>query len=315
MKSKIIKKLIMSGLCMTLCFGLIQTNVMAVETKSGQESIDAKLVRIHDGKNTRQDVIISEADKEAALSNKLSSEKIIAKYGSKGNTNPSKLLTTVSTTTTPASIRLDATSSATGRNSLDDSFYFLDDSSLYGGDQSLLSASLGNATGCGPIAGCNILAYHAKYYGRSSLYPYNWVKSDWKKFQDDMFDINGGVQTLTRFNSMARYYTATHGYSYDDDYQSYYLNTDENLTDLCNFIKEQIDNNNPVAMLLGTNTSGSSYKTDFAMHWVTITGYTFWGDEADPYVKVSSWGDYYNLDLAELLANRTWIDVDYLYRK
>ncbi|WP_297423950.1 hypothetical protein [Clostridium sp.] len=166
MKSKIIKKVVMSSLCLTLCFGLIQSNVMAAEVKGGQVSNSAKLVEIQDGKQKRKDIVISEADKEAVLSNKLSSKDFIKKYGNKNNIN--------TTTSSAVSISLESisaasyvSSSTTGSGSLSNSFYFLSDSSLYGGDQSLLSAWLGNDTGCGPIAGCNILAYHAKYYGRS----------------------------------------------------------------------------------------------------------------------------------------------------
>lgn len=310
MKSKIIKKLIMSSLCLSLCFGLFQTSVMAAEIKSDQKSANTKSVAVNDKTNTKQDVEISEADKKAALSNKLSSADIVKKYGSKGSTEPSKLLTR---STTSSQLQLNAVSDVDGSNELSDSFYFLDDSDLYGGDQGLFSSSVRRETGCGPITGCNILAYHAKYYGRSELYPYSWTKQDWKRYQNEMFGIGGGIQTLSRFNSMISSYTSLHGYDYGNQSDSYYRNTDSNLTDMCNFIKDQIDNNNPVAMLIGKNSSGANYKTDFSKHWVTITGYDFNGESSDPYVKVSSWGEEYDLDLAKLLAERDWIDLDYLY--
>lgn len=312
MKSKIIKKLIMSSLCLSLCFGLFQTSVMAAEIKSDQKSANTKSVAVNDKTNTKQDVEISEADKKAALSNKLSSADIVKKYGSKGSTEPSKLLTR---STTSSQLRLNAVSDVDGSNELSDSFYFLDDSDLYGGDQRLFSSSYRRETGCGPITACNILAYHAKYYGRSELYPYEWTKADWIKYQNDMFGSGGGIQTLTKFNVMITDYPAFHGYSYGSEYDSYYLNTDSNLTDMCNFIKDQIDNDNPVAMLIGTKTSGATYRTNFSVHWVTITGYDFNGESSDPYVKVSSWGEEYDLDLAKLLAQRDWIDLEYVYER
>ncbi|WP_297423952.1 C39 family peptidase [Clostridium sp.] len=126
-----------------------------------------------------------------------------------------------------------------------------------------------------------------------------------------MYNIEGGVQTLPKFNGMIGEYAFTHGYAYGYNSQSYYLNNSSNLTSLTSFIKTQINNNNPVAMLIGGNTPTSTYKTDFATHWVTITGYNF--NNGYTNVTVSSWGGRYTLSLAELLANRLWIDVDYLY--
>jgi hypothetical protein len=72
-------------------------------------------------------------------------------------------------------------------------------------------------------------------------------------------------------------------------------------------IKTSIDSNNPVAMLMGPNVPGSTYKDEFANHWVTITGYYYNGDSY--VVTVSSWGTIYTLNLYSLEKSKIFVDI------
>jgi hypothetical protein len=80
-------------------------------------------------------------------------------------------------------------------------------------------------------------------------------------------------------------------------------------------IRDSINSNNPVALLIGANMPYNSYypygKDYFKTHWVTIVSY----DINDPrYVQVSSWGELWCLDLVNLELNRTNLDAVTLYR-
>lgn len=196
--------------------------------------------------------------------------------------------------------------------SLANSMDFFTDVYSYGGNQTWNTGSV-MEKGCGAVTACNIAAYHAKYYGRSSLYPYSsYSKANFTNFQSFMFNSYvGGPSILSDMTYGVPAYASSKGYSYGYSSNSCWNSTSATYVQMVNLVKSSIDGNNPVALLIGPIFT-SGYNDDLANHWVTITGYT----ESNPaVVTVSTWGTKREVNLYHLIRNRYFLDVASFYRK
>ncbi len=85
-----------------------------------------------------------------------------------------------------------------------------------------------------------------------------------------------------------------------------YISATQSFTDLADLIKNSIDNNNPVALLLGPQDIDDDYYDYFSNHWVTITGYSYHDDIYN--ITVSSWRRIYpiygTIDLRDLVTSK-----------
>jgi hypothetical protein len=181
----------------------------------------------------------------------------------------------------------------------------------YGGNQGWNNNFINN-TGCGAVAACNTMAYNARYYGKSNLYPYAWTQAGFTKFQSDMFFkfLAGPTVTTEMMANAINRYTKSKGYNYTSSMASCWSATSDSFAELLNFIQDSIDTNNPVTLLLGPNYTGgefAGYEPNFVNHWVTITGYNYIYSNFD--VTVSSWGEKYTLDLHKLVHSRVFVDA------
>ena len=225
----------------------------------------------------------------------------------------SKDSSTISVQSSPSSIVTNGIYNYPVEGSLINPFEFV--TGYYGGSQMLFpNGSPAQTYGCASIAAYNIFAYHSKYYGRTTLYNYpSYSDNNFYDFGSMMYTqwVNGPT-ILSGLEKGVVNYASRIGnlrYSYSDN--SCWSSTSQTYTNMITKIKTSIDNNNPVAMLMGPNVPGSTYKNAFSNHWVTITGYYYNGDNYE--VTVSSWGVSYTLNLYSLEKSKLFVDIALFY--
>lgn len=202
----------------------------------------------------------------------------------------------------------------------------------YGGDQAWYGwpnddekTNIAINGGCGTVASANLVAYLASHYEKyKKLYSYSdFSKENYKKHMEDMFEyvtpkhINGlslGVWPISVVVDGVEKFASDRGVELKAKLSHKIFNL-ENIT---KYIKEGLENDSPVAMLIGTNVlnnvtitnfDGSSWTQDMSLHWVTITELKIKNKTTK--VKVSTWGGWAELDLAEYLEE--WIYEGIIY--
>lgn len=204
--------------------------------------------------------------------------------------------------------------SRSGYTEISSSIHYLDDSNSCGGNQGWFNNSFRADTGCASVTAANILAYHSRHYDRSSLYPYSWNKNNYTQFQNDMYDYIGGPALLPQIKNGVINYTKSKGYRYSASTESCWSASSPSYFSMITLIKNSINSDNPVALLIGPDISDGKYRPynqNFDKHWVTIIGYS---SSSPNNVIVSSWGEQYDLNLYLLEINRAFLDVASFYK-
>lgn len=262
---------------------------------------------------TISEIYISDEDKLNAINNSVSSYSLsqdssldkytdISEAKTKALNEPEKVST--------------STFSTSGFKQLNHSFKFFPSSTVlnYGGDQMRHGLYMKN-TGCGAVAAGNMLAYDAKYYGRTKLYNKAWTSSDYYDYEQSIFDnYFSGPTLISKMKTNLPSYAINNG-NYKYNYRSI-----ENIIDpkgalfiaLKNSIKYAIDNEYPVALMFGPNYSNdysdNLARPDLSNHWVTVTGYNPNDIEQ---ITISSWGEEEVVDLWYLIRSKYFIDQIY----
>lgn len=199
----------------------------------------------------------------------------------------------------------------------------------YGGDQDWFDTTVAKYSGCGTVAAADITAYLAgRQRGLQGLCHvsgdisairkedflthmcelYAWVKP-WKvPFVSEKhppwrgFGWGLGVWPPCRFACGVKRFARSRGIRLE----SVKISSSRSMTDLTGFIRDSLERDCPVAMLIGRRPryerqlverpDGFKWmQTHFSMHWVVITMLTKQAGKV--IVKVSTWGGYSWLDL------------------
>lgn len=195
----------------------------------------------------------------------------------------------------------------------------------YGGDQAWFDFTVGQYGGCGTVAAANMTAYLAGAYAQlHGLYGqpdlqresflkhmnilYEWVRP-WKvpfvnrnKKPWRSFGWTVGLWPTVRFARGVERFAHSRGICL----RGRRINSRSSLEETAEFIRESLERDCPVAMLIGVRPryereqvqrpDGVRWQqTHFSMHWVVITMLT--KQEETFMVKVSTWGGYSWLDL------------------
>ena len=202
-------------------------------------------------------------------------------------------------------------------NALRNSFEFIP--YWYGGSQMWFEGKdfLITEFGCGAVAACNVMMYHARNFGRPLLYPYPAYNYDY--FMQNIYNMYYGYvigpATLNTLRDGVIGYTQVRGVSgYASSAVDCWTTRSTTFADLVDLIKSSIDGNNPVLMLIGPNYAPNNYAQEFQTHWVTITSYKYQDNKF--YVSFSSWGECYTfpVELGELVHNRLFVDAVAFYK-
>lgn len=188
---------------------------------------------------------------------------------------------------------------------------------FYGGAQAWFSDKFSINGGCGVVSAANILAYLAssdeKY---APLYPRNSLsKQDFTAFMEELcgfvkirnfFGQPLGVWGKKRFENGVLDYAKSRSV----ELSAVNFSGKMTLEKSADFIKNALSENLPVAMLIGFNSrlknvryvypSGSALNYSFERHWVTITELS--ENDGKFTVKVSSWGAFAFIDLADFIG-------------
>lgn len=174
--------------------------------------------------------------------------------------------------------------------------------------------------GCGTVAAANIVAYLAKHQkGYSGLYTFpDYTKHNFILHMKEMYkyvtprhfgDKPLGVWPVSLLENGVEKFAKEKGVKLHAVKKFNSFNR-ENIID---YIKEGLEKDLPVAMLIGTGGSSDVTITkpngdeltgnSFKLHWVTITELEI--DELQNYakVKVSSWGGWGEVDLDDYIQN------------
>lgn len=259
------------------------------------------------------EIYISDEDKLNAINNpistySLSEDSFYEKY-------PDIYEAKTSASNEPEKVSI-STLSTSGFKQLKYSFKFFPSSTIYnyGGNQMRHGTYMQN-TGCGAVAAGNMLAYDAKYYGRTKLYNKAWTSSGYYDYEQAIFDnYFKGPTLISKMKTNLPLYAKNNGnYSYN-------YKLIENIYDphgaffiaLKNSIKNAIDNEYPVALMFGPNWSNSYSdslaRPDLANHWVVVTGYNPNDTEQ---ITISTWGEEEVVDLWYLIRSKSFIDQIY----
>ncbi|MFW6678933.1 N-acetylmuramoyl-L-alanine amidase family protein [Lacrimispora sp. AGF001] len=200
---------------------------------------------------------------------------------------------------------------------------------FYGGDQSwfdwLDDEKRNNAKygGCGTVASANIVAYLAKHKSSyADLYKYpDYKKTNFLLHMKEMYEYvtphhigekTFGVWPVSVLVDGIERFASDKGVELNA-VKKYDYFTRENIID---YIKEGLEKDSPVAMLIGAGGSRNvtiTYPNDdeadgnsFKLHWVTITELELDETNDKAKVKVSSWGGWGEVDLDEYIQGE-WL--------
>ena len=188
------------------------------------------------------------------------------------------------------------------------------DSQYNGGNQHWFDSAqdgftLSVSAGCGTVAAANLIADKAfsnpsGYGGLVSFTEGNVTKKDYLDYMISMYDY---VQPLARpftggekpmgVISVEALKVGIELYAED---KGIFITTDKlvnaSFRNSADFIRNKIENNTPVGMLIWFNSNMEAYSK----HWMTITGIVENSSNGDVYVKVSTWGKIERLSLNDL---------------
>jgi hypothetical protein len=210
-------------------------------------------------------------------------------------------------------------------------------SPYYGGAQRWFSEDWMKNSACGSTAAANTLAYMAysdpDKYG--ALYGYSdFSKENYTNFMEEVIgevtpihatitidgipiSVNGsptsitfepsiGIPTVSRYVNGVTEYASNRGISLEaqtgSNYSMGYLDT-------VSFVKEGLDADAPVSMLMYHNPNESLEY--FNWHWVTITGLEYDANTNSYIATVSSWGERYELDFEDIWYGSTYVGFAY----
>lgn len=177
--------------------------------------------------------------------------------------------------------------------------------------------------GCGTVASANIVAYLAKHNSTyANLYKYSdYKKSNFLLHMKEMYEFvtprhigkkTLGVWPVSVLADGIERFASNKGVELNAvrKYDSF---TRDNIIE---YIKEGLEKDSPVAMLIGAGGSSNvtiTYPngrkdtgTSFVLHWVTITELEINEINNKAKVKVSSWGGWGEVDLDEYIQNE-WL--------
>lgn len=177
--------------------------------------------------------------------------------------------------------------------------------------------------GCGTVASANIVAYLAKHNSTyANLYRYSdYKKSNFLLHMKEMYDFvtprhigkkTLGVWPVSVLADGIERFASNKGVELNavNKFDSF---TRDNIIE---YIKEGLEKDSPVAMLIGAGGSDNVTITypngrkdqdnSFVLHWVTITELEINEINNKAKVKVSSWGGWGEVDLDEYIQNE-WL--------
>lgn len=201
------------------------------------------------------------------------------------------------------------------------SLYWFTDINSYGGNQEWHRGTSTNYIanwGCGAVAASNVLAFHAKYYNRTPLYPAitNNTKNAFFWHQAWIYDhyIDGPCVLPDMKDALVKFANGK-GYNYGSATLNCYSSSSQAAME--KMIVSVLNGNNPVVMLMGPQWLPGDYSDfypGFTNHWVTITGYKY--INGNLHINVSSWGKKYS-DIAvyKLIRSKTFIDLAYFWNR
>ncbi len=195
----------------------------------------------------------------------------------------------------------------------------------FGGNKEWYKDKKQRRRGCAPVAAANITAYFAKYLRCKGLYDYNTVefkKDDFEKHMEDLYKEI--APSLFRnwdnhfFIKRIKNYAKRKNINLVGKSMILYKTSEEELfEDFCENIKEGLTKNSPVALFIGVGVPSKKYKEEdinptssvFKYCWITITEYFVFQDEQ--FIKISSGGKSYLLNLNALKSRRAWLSCVY----
>lgn len=170
----------------------------------------------------------------------------------------------------------------------------------YGGNQMWFVNQRSRNTGCGSIALANLWAYHRGL----SLSREDFLDLQKEANQALPGPVVAGVQFLRGLNKFLKGKKV----AYDAKVYNLGIGSGRTPSDLLKIMAKSLAQDRPLPLLLGPNRRGKqSYMNSFANHWVLVTG--LFEKEDSPYLKVSSWGQAYDLDFFELVQSKLFLSL------
>ncbi len=152
-----------------------------------------------------------------------------------------------------------------------DRFEIIDETNkliYHGFNQEWYSSKVKRIAGCGPTVASSLTLYLFS----SSL---NQNKEELKSLQETMWKYVKptwtGISSIDKFQKMYKKYTELH--HYDVVFKLFYVETSNqkrNVQEFISFIKNELDNNHPIAFL--NKDHGNQINLD-SWHWTIIVGY------------------------------------------
>lgn len=169
----------------------------------------------------------------------------------------------------------------------------------YGGNQMWFQKQHQLQTGCGPVALTNLFAW---FHGMSLS------REDMEALQDVTTRyLKGPVVHPRQFIFGARRLFRRDGFHLDPIHMTVFRSTPDNQDRLRRFIAVSLQSDDPVALLMGPNLPGSTYRRDFKNHWVLITAMEI--SKGTVTLTVSSWGTPYTVDLDQLTRSKLFLSL------
>lgn len=157
----------------------------------------------------------------------------------------------------------------------------------YGGDQEWFEDKVYRRVGCATVSAANIMAYLSNKIEYSSLNKHKgFSKFDFINHMNELAkyivpDPSIGIISALYFIEKVESFSKSRLISLN----SKWISNVESFENICTFIKEALNKDMPIAMLMYKNEK----LKDYDWHWMTITKY--YRNNEHTYVKVSTWGE------------------------
>ncbi|MGG7177139.1 hypothetical protein ACQPU1_06095 [Clostridium paraputrificum] len=176
----------------------------------------------------------------------------------------------------------------------------------YGGNQKWFSNEKYRKAGCGAVAVSNITAY----FGRQ-LYNYeNLDKGNFIKHMEEVVDYVSPIEKIGIINPRDLI-KGTIGFAESKGVilKEHWTGLQVSYDKICNFIKEGLRGNTPIALLMHRN----SKLKEFDWHWMTITKY--YENDFDVYLNISTWGERRLIKLKDFYKDSSYGALIYFTEK
>jgi len=145
----------------------------------------------------------------------------------------------------------------------------------YGGNQEWFSQNMKRKAGCGCTSGANLAAYYASNHPEmAGIYDGNRDQFDQTEYVQAMEEMYTymkpgliGYPYVKKFGKQFTKFCNEHGIETEAKFCYGFRNKEEAFA----FVKESIDSDNPVALLILFHRAHALREDNW--HWVTITGY------------------------------------------